>query len=74
MESSDQSGGAASRPLIVNVPRLVSSYYTDEPRGPVSFGTSGHRGSSLKGTFNEIHIAATAQAAGRSRRSAPAYR
>ena len=48
--------------MLVNVPRLVSSYYTDRPSGPVSFGTSGHRGASQDGTFNEAHIAATAQA------------
>jgi phosphoglucomutase len=48
--------------MRVHLPSLVSSYFTDEPRGPVSFGTSGHRGSSLDGTFNEAHIAATAQA------------
>jgi phosphoglucomutase len=55
-------GKQAPKSLLVNVPRLVSSYYTDEPIGPVAFGTSGHRGSSLKGTFNEKHITATAQA------------
>ena len=48
--------------MLIDVPGLVSSYYTNEPQGPVSFGTSGHRGSSLKGTFNEAHIMATAQA------------
>jgi phosphoglucomutase len=48
--------------MLENIPRLVSSYYTLEPEGNVSFGTSGHRGSSVKGTFNEMHIAATAQA------------
>jgi len=48
--------------MLINVPKLVSSYYSLEPSGPVSFGTSGHRGCSLKGTFNEMHIASTAQA------------
>ena len=48
--------------MLENIPRLVSSYYALEPEGNVSFGTSGHRGSSIKGTFNEMHIAATAQA------------
>jgi phosphoglucomutase len=48
--------------MRIHVPGLVSSFYTDEATGPVSFGTSGHRGSSLSGTFNEAHIAATAQA------------
>jgi phosphoglucomutase len=53
--------------LLVNVPRLVSAYYTEAPdpavRGQhVAFGTSGHRGSSLLGTFNESHILAITQA------------
>jgi phosphoglucomutase len=60
-------GKPAPRDLLVNVPRLVSAYYTErpDPENPaqrVSFGTSGHRGSSLKGTFNEDHIAAICQA------------
>jgi phosphoglucomutase len=55
-------GKQAPKSMLVNVPGLVSSYYTNEPRGPVAFGTSGHRGSSLKGTFNEMHITAIAQA------------
>ena len=55
-------GKPPSPDMLTNIPRLVSSYYTDSPKGQVSFGTSGHRGSSLDGTFNEAHIAATAQA------------
>lgn len=55
-------GKKAPRSMLDDIPDLVSSYYTTEPKGPVSFGTSGHRGSSLNGTFNEPHIAATAQA------------
>ena len=54
-------GKPAPKSILVNVSRLVSSYYTVEPRGPVLFGTSGHRGSSWKGTFNEKHIAAISQ-------------
>jgi phosphoglucomutase len=55
------------RELLVDVPRLVSAYYTlapdmDNPEHQVSFGTSGHRGSSLRHSFNDAHIAATAQA------------
>lgn len=50
-----------------NIPRLVTSYYTEHPdindRGQsVSFGTSGHRGSSVRGSFNEDHIMAISQA------------
>lgn len=52
---------------LVNVPRLVSAYFTirpdaSNPSQGVAFGTSGHRGSSLKGTFNEAHILAMTQA------------
>jgi phosphoglucomutase len=51
----------------VNLPRLVSSYYTGHPDPAeraqrVAFGTSGHRGSSLRLSFNEDHIAAVTQA------------
>lgn len=48
---------------LVNVPRLMAAYYTAEVQPKVSFGTSGHRGSALKGTFNELHVAAITQAA-----------
>ncbi|WP_433717370.1 phosphoglucomutase (alpha-D-glucose-1,6-bisphosphate-dependent) [Actinoplanes sp. CA-051413] len=51
----------------IDVPRVVLSYYTDHPdpgvaEQRVAFGTSGHRGSSLKTAFNEDHIVATSQA------------
>ena len=51
----------------INIPRLISSYYSEhpdigEPSQAVSFGTSGHRGSSLRGSFNDDHIAAISQA------------
>src|SRR3989338_6796467 len=63
-------GKIAPRHMLVNIPRLVSAYYTQRPRPIypdkpnilVEFGTSGHRGSSLKGTFNEMHIRAITQA------------
>jgi len=53
--------------LLVNIPRLVTAYYTLEPDASekahrVSFGTSGHRGSSLLRSFNETHILAITQA------------
>ncbi len=53
--------------MLVDVPRLVAAYYTGKPDPAeasqrVSFGTSGHRGSSLDGSFNEDHILAIAQA------------
>lgn len=49
---------------LINIPRLVSEYYTRQPAGddPVSFGTSGHRGSSFSATFTDTHIAAICQA------------
>lgn len=60
-------GKPAPRELLVNVPRLISAYYTHkpDPANPthrVSFGTSGHRGTSYKHSFNEDHILAISQA------------
>jgi len=55
-------GKPAPESMLENIPELISSYYTLDASGPVSFGTSGHRGSALKGTFNEMHVAAMAQA------------
>lgn len=67
-------GKPAPRDILVNVPRLVSAYYTKSPdvsvrEQRVSFGTSGHRGSSLQSSFNEAHILATVQAVCDYRRS-----
>ena len=67
MSAHELAGKPAPPELLVNVPRLVSAYYTDKP-GPenpvqrVSFGTSGHRGSSLERSFNEDHVLAMCQA------------
>ncbi len=60
-------GKKAPRSFLVNVPRLVSAYYeltpdASDPSQRVAFGTSGHRGSSFKASFNEDHILATSQA------------
>ena len=60
-------GKAAPKTVLANIPRLVSAYYTrrpdvSEPGQRVVFGTSGHRGSSLKNSFNEDHILAISQA------------
>jgi phosphoglucomutase len=60
-------GKPAPRELRVNVPRLISAYYTYTPdvhipEQQVAFGTSGHRGSSLLMSFNEDHILAISQA------------
>ncbi|MBI4863193.1 MAG: alpha-D-glucose phosphate-specific phosphoglucomutase [Candidatus Riflebacteria bacterium] len=60
-------GKQAPRSMLVNVPRLVTAYYALRPdvadrAQRVEFGTSGHRGSSLRHSFNEAHILATTQA------------
>ncbi len=60
-------GKPAPDELLVNIPRLIAAYYTRRPdpeniNQRVSFGTSGHRGTSLEGSFNEDHILAIAQA------------
>ena len=53
---------------LENIPRLITAYYTEKPdpgiaTQRVAFGTSGHRGSSLRASFNDVHIAAISQAA-----------
>lgn len=60
-------GKLPSPGMLVNIPKLVTSYYTDlpDPSVPsqrVLFGTSGHRGSAFKKSFNEWHILAITQA------------
>ena len=60
-------GQPAPLSSLVDVPRLVTAYFTDRPdpalaNQRVAFGTSGHRGSSLERTFNEWHVLATTQA------------
>jgi len=65
--SSDRAGQPAQPSDLVDVPHLVTAYYTVQPdpadvAQQVVFGTSGHRGSSLDGAFNEAHILATTQA------------
>ena len=67
-------GKPAPREILVNVPRLITSYFTErpdpsDPAQRVSFGTSGHRGSSFDGSFNEHHIAAASQAVAEIRRA-----
>src|SRR5215831_19250008 len=48
--------------MLVDVPRLITAYYSLESTAPVSFGTSGHRGTATDGSFNEGHILAITQA------------
>ena len=60
-------GQPAPSDLLVDVPRLVSAYYTGRPDPAVpsqrvAFGTSGHRGSSFDDAFNEWHVLAISQA------------
>lgn len=60
-------GQLAPPELLINVEALIRAYYErqpnlDDPAQQVSFGTSGHRGSSLDGAFNEAHILAVTQA------------
>ncbi|HEY8899920.1 MAG TPA: phosphoglucomutase (alpha-D-glucose-1,6-bisphosphate-dependent) [Chthoniobacterales bacterium] len=67
MSLSPLAGKPAPASILVNLPRLISAYYADQPDASVpaqrvAFGTSGHRGSSFKTTFNEGHILAIAQA------------
>ncbi|MBO4163453.1 phosphoglucomutase (alpha-D-glucose-1,6-bisphosphate-dependent) [Micromonospora antibiotica] len=62
-----RAGQPAEPADLVDVPRLVTAYYAehpdpDDPAQQVSFGTSGHRGSSLRNAFNEDHILAVTQA------------
>ncbi|HEX6248228.1 MAG TPA: phosphoglucomutase (alpha-D-glucose-1,6-bisphosphate-dependent) [Nocardioidaceae bacterium] len=65
---SDSRAGTLAQPSdLVDVAHLVTAYYTGrpDPENPdqaVAFGTSGHRGSSLRTAFNETHILATTQA------------
>jgi phosphoglucomutase len=67
MANSPLAGKPAPRELLVDVVRLEREYHerSPDPADPaqvVSFGTSGHRGSSLRGSFNESHILAITQA------------
>jgi len=60
-------GQPAPYELLVDVPRLVSAYYSGRPDPSVAsqrvaFGTSGHRGASLDNSFNEWHVLAVTQA------------
>ena len=60
-------GKPAPLAMLVDVPRLVTAYYTGVPNSSVqeqrvAFGTSGHRGSAFECTFNEWHVLAISQA------------
>ena len=67
MKVSPSAGKPAEPSTLVNVPRLVTAYYTETPDASVpaqrvAFGTSGHRGSAFDNAFNEWHILAISQA------------
>ena len=67
MNISPLAGKLAERSMLVNVPKLITAYYTNKPDPSiaaqrVAFGTSGHRGCSLESAFNENHILAITQA------------
>jgi phosphoglucomutase len=67
MNISAYAGKPAEPWMLTDIPKLISAYYTEipdtsVPEQKVAFGTSGHRGSSLKKSFNEWHILAITQA------------
>jgi phosphoglucomutase len=67
MSVSPLAGKPAPASILVNVPRLVTAYYSERPdpsirEQRVAFGTSGHRGSAFKAAFNEAHILAVSEA------------
>ncbi|HVW67775.1 MAG TPA: phosphoglucomutase, alpha-D-glucose phosphate-specific, partial [Steroidobacteraceae bacterium] len=67
MKVSPLAGKPAPLEILVNVPQLITAYYNVVPDPSVAaqrvaFGTSGHRGSSFDGAFNEWHILAITQA------------
>lgn len=67
MKLSPFAGRPAEPSMLVNVPKLITAYYTETPdpsipEQRISFGTSGHRGSAFQKAFNEWHILAISQA------------
>jgi len=67
LKANAAAGKPADPSILVNVPKLVTAYYSLQPdpndaKQRVVFGTSGHRGSAFDGAFNEWHILAIAQA------------
>jgi phosphoglucomutase len=67
LSAHDLAGQPVPPDLLPNIPRLVAAYYTrkpdpEDPAQRLAFGTSGHRGTSANGSFNEDHILAVTQA------------
>src|SRR4051812_50229566 len=74
MSVNPKAGTTPDPSQLTNIPRLISAYYTGRPDPSirsqrVTFGTSGHRGSSLNCAFNEAHILATTEAICRYRKA-----
>ena len=75
----ERAGQPAQPEDLIDVAHVVTAYYTtwpdvSDPAQKVAFGTSGHRGSSLNGSFTEAHIVATTQAICDYRARAPTAR
>ncbi len=67
MKISPLAGKPVTPAMLVNVPRLITAYYSNMPDAAipaqrVAFGTSGHRGSAFETSFNEWHVLAISQA------------
>lgn len=67
MSTNPAAGKPAESAMLANIPRLITAYYAEQPdpavrEQRVAFGTSGHRGSAFKCSFNEAHILAITQA------------
>src|SRR6266550_2786555 len=67
MTVSERAGSPADPAMLVDIDRLIAAYYDirpdpSDPAQRVAFGTSGHRGSSFRGAFNEAHILAITEA------------
>ena len=67
MGTNPHAGEPASPQILVNVSRLITAFFADDPdpavpEQRVAFGTSGHRGSAFQRTFNEAHVLAMTQA------------
>jgi phosphoglucomutase len=67
MKVNPMAGKPAAASMLVDVPKLITAYYSERPdpgvaSQRVAFGTSGHRGSSFERSFNQWHILAIAQA------------
>ncbi len=74
MQVNPMAGHPASASMLVDVPKLITAYYSEQPDPAVPaqrivFGTSGHRGSAFERSFNEWHILATTQAIAEYRRA-----